>query len=382
MLDVMQDALEPHMSKETLEYHWGKHHRGYVNNLNKQIEGTELDEKSLESIILASYNKGDILPSFNNAAQIWNHEFFWESMKPGGGGKPSGELLELINRDFGSFEALIQEFKLAASTQFGSGWAWLVYDIDEKKLVVLKSSNAINPLVLGSYNLRPDYISTFLDKLVSWDAARKSVSGAMIDLKPPPYALDALEPYMSKETLEYHWGKHHRGYVNNLNKQIEGTEHDEKLLENIILDSYNKGDLLPAFNNAAQVWNHEFFWESMKPGGGGKPSGELLDLIIREFGTFEELIKQFKLAAATHFGSGWTWLVYDKEHKKLVVLKTSNAINPLVLDYYPLLTLDVWENLRPDYIATFLDKLVSWDAASSRLEAAKVSIEGKRDGGN
>ncbi|KAI7725263.1 hypothetical protein M8C21_026061 [Ambrosia artemisiifolia] len=148
----------------------------------------------------------------------------------------------------------------------------------------------------------------------------------MIDLKPPPYALDALEPYMSKETLEYHWGKHHRG------------------------------DILPAFNNAAQVWNHDFFWESMKPGGGGKPSGELLDLIIREFGTFEELIKQFKLAAATHFGSGWTWL--------------------------PLLTLDVWENLRPDYIATFLDKLVSWDAVSTRLEAAKVSIEGKRDGGN
>lgn len=114
------------MSKETLEYHWGKHHRGYVNNLNKQIEGTELDEMSLESIISASYNKGDILPAFNNAAQVWNHEFFWESMKPGGGGKPKGELLELINRDFGSFEGLIKEFKLAATTQFGSGWAWLV----------------------------------------------------------------------------------------------------------------------------------------------------------------------------------------------------------------------------------------------------------------
>ncbi|KAM0042971.1 putative superoxide dismutase [Helianthus debilis subsp. tardiflorus] len=212
----------------------------------------------------------------------------------------------------------------------------------------------------------------------------------MIDLKPPPYALDALEPHMSKETLEYHWGKHHRGYVNNLNKQIEGTELHEKSLESIIVASYNKGDILPAFNNAAQVWNHEFFWESMKPGGGGKPSGELLELIIRDFGSFEALIQEFKLAAATHFGSGWTWLVYDIEHKKLAVMKTSNAINPLVLDYYPLLTLDVWEhayyldfkNLRPDYIATFLDKLVSWDAASSRLEAAKVSIEGKKDGGN
>ncbi|KAI3817884.1 hypothetical protein L1987_11684 [Smallanthus sonchifolius] len=144
------DALEPHMSKETLEYHWGKHHRGYVNNLNKQIEGTELDGKSLGDIILASYNKGDVLPTFNNAAQVWNHEFFWESMKPGGGGKPSGELLELINRDFGSFESLIKEFTLAATTQFGSGWAWLVYN--DRKLEVVKSSNAINPLVLESHH--------------------------------------------------------------------------------------------------------------------------------------------------------------------------------------------------------------------------------------
>ncbi|KAM0009490.1 putative superoxide dismutase [Helianthus debilis subsp. tardiflorus] len=217
---------------------------------------------------------------------------------------------------------------------------------------------------------------------------RKSVSGtisASIDLKPPPYALDALEPHMSKETLEYHWGKHHRGYVNNLNKQIEGTELDKMSLESIILASYNKGDILPSFNNAAQVWNHEFFWESMKPGGGGKPSGELLELINRDFGSFEALIQEFKLAATTQFGSGWAWLVYDIEDKKLVVLKSSNAINPLVLGSYPLLTLDVWEhayyldfkNLRPDYISTFLDKLVSWDAVSSRLEAAKVSIEEK-----
>ncbi|KAI3731209.1 hypothetical protein L1987_62404 [Smallanthus sonchifolius] len=122
--------------KDTLEYHWGKHHKGYVNNLNKQIEGTELDGMSLENIILASYNKGDVLPAFNNAAQVWNHDLLWESMKPGGGGggKPSGELLELINRDFGSFESLIHEFTLAATTQFGSGWAWLVYN--DKKLVL------------------------------------------------------------------------------------------------------------------------------------------------------------------------------------------------------------------------------------------------------
>ncbi|XP_076915539.1 superoxide dismutase [Fe], chloroplastic-like [Bidens hawaiensis] len=175
----------------------------------------------------------------------------------------------------------------------------------------------------------------------------KSDSGttsAGIVLKPPPYALDALEPHMSKETLEYHWGKHHRGYVNNLNKQIEGTELHKLSLENIILASYNKGDTLAAFNNAAQAWNHEFFWESMKPGGGGKANGELFELITRDFGSFEGFVHEFSQAAATQFGSGWAWLVYDTENKKLVVLKSPNAINPLVLGYYPLLTIDVWEH--------------------------------------
>ncbi|KAD2805313.1 hypothetical protein E3N88_38690 [Mikania micrantha] len=229
--------------------------------------------------------------------------------------------------------------------------------------------------------------------------SRKSVPGklsASIDLKPPPYELNALEPHMSKETLEYHWGKHHRGYVNNLNKQIEGTELDELSLESIISASYNKGDILPTFNNAAQAWNHEFFWESMKPGGGGKPSGELLELINRDFGSFEGLIHEFTVAATTQFGSGWAWLAY-KEHKldvpnarnprpsdddkKLVVVKSPNAINPLVWEYHPLLTLDVWEviflhlhfpNRRTDYISTFFNKLISWETVSFRLEAAKV----------
>ncbi|CAN0860658.1 Superoxide dismutase [Fe] 2, chloroplastic [Linum grandiflorum] len=188
-----QDALEPHMSKDTFEYHWGKHHRAYVDNLNKQIDGTELENMSLEQVVVATYNKGDLLPAFNNAAQAWNHEFFWESMKPGGGGKPSGELLMLIERDFTSFDRFVEEIKSAASTQFGSGWAWLVYkanrlDVEnavnprpseeDKKLVVVKSPNAVNPLVwdfdhayyLDFQNRRPDYISTFMEKLVSWEA--------------------------------------------------------------------------------------------------------------------------------------------------------------------------------------------------------------------
>ncbi|XP_020222425.1 superoxide dismutase [Fe], chloroplastic isoform X1 [Cajanus cajan] len=221
---------------------------------------------------------------------------------------------------------------------------------------------------------------------------------AKFELKPPPYPLNALEPVMSQQTLEFHWGKHHKTYVENLKKQVVGTELDGKTLEEIIVTSYNKGDILPPFNNAAQVWNHDFFWECMKPGGGGEPSGELLELIERDFGSFEKFLAEFKAAAATQFGSGWAWLAYraskfdaenaenppsPDEDNKLVVIKSPNAVNPLVWGcYYPLLTIDVWEhayyldfqNRRPDYISVFMDKLVSWDAVSSRLEEAKALI--------
>ncbi|GMN41085.1 hypothetical protein TIFTF001_010307 [Ficus carica] len=191
---------------------------------------------------------------------------------------------------------------------------------------------------------------------------------AKFELKPPPYPLNALEPHMSKDTFEYHWGKHHRTYVENLNKQIAGTELEGMSLEDIVVMTYNKGDFLPPFNNAAQVWNHDFFWESMKPGGGGKPSGELLQVIKRDFGSFEKFVGDFKTAAATQFGSGWAWLAYkanrlgvgnavnpnpSEEDKKLVIVKSPNAVNPLVWDYYPLLTIDVWEH------AYYLDFQVS-----------------------
>ncbi|KAH9770402.1 Superoxide dismutase (Fe) 2 [Citrus sinensis] len=211
---------------------------------------------------------------------------------------------------------------------------------------------------------------------------------AKFELKPPPYPLNALEPHMSKDTLEFHWGKHHRAYVDNLNKQIVGTElGDGKSLEDVVIASYNKGDLLPAFNNAAQAWNHDFFWESMKPGGGGKPSGELLGLIERDFGSFEKFLEEFKAAAATQFGSGWAWLVYkannradvanavnplpSEKDKSLLVVKTPNAVNPLVWDYSHAYYLD-FQNRRPDYISVFMDKLVSWESVSKRLETAKA----------
>ncbi|XP_058086744.1 superoxide dismutase [Fe], chloroplastic [Magnolia sinica] len=225
--------------------------------------------------------------------------------------------------------------------------------------------------------------------------AHRTVVTAQFDLKPPPYSLNSLEPHMSRQTLEYHWGRHHRGYVENLNRQIVGTELDGMPLEDIILASYNRGDILPAFNNAAQVWNHDFFWQSMKPGGGGRPSGDLLELIKRDFGSYERFLKEFKAAASTQFGSGWAWLVYkanrldvgnavnpcpSEKDNKLVVTRSPNAVNPLVWDYSPILAIDVWEhayyldyeNQRADYVSTFMEKLVSWEAVSSRLELAKA----------
>ncbi|XP_030533089.1 superoxide dismutase [Fe] 2, chloroplastic isoform X4 [Rhodamnia argentea] len=203
---------------------------------------------------------------------------------------------------------------------------------------------------------------------------------AKFDLKPPPYPLDALEPHMSQDTISYHWGKHHRGYVENLNMQIVGTDLDGMSLEDIIILSYNKGDILPAFNNAAQIWNHDFFWESMVPNGGGKPSGDLLGLIERDFGSFENFSVKFRSAASTQFGSGWVWLAYkanrlnvgnasnprpSDEDKKLVVVKSPNAVNPLVWDYL---------SRRADYVSMFMEKLVSWETVSARLEMAKAQV--------
>lgn len=229
-----------------------------------------------------------------------------------------------------------------------------------------------------------------------------AVITAKFDLKPPPYPFNALEPDMSERTFEFHWGKHHRAYVDNLNKQVVGTELEEKHLEDVVRIAYNKGDPLPAFNNAAQAWNHEFFWESMKPGGGGKPSGELLARIEKDLGSFDNFANEFKTAAATQFGSGWAWLVYKSEtldvgnavnpkasddDQKLAVVKTPNAVNPLVWNDYPLLTIDVWEhayyldyqNRRPDFISVFMEKLVNWDAVNARYEAAKTAAAQKQE---
>ncbi|MFS8806649.1 superoxide dismutase [Synechococcus sp. R6-10] len=191
-----------------------------------------------------------------------------------------------------------------------------------------------------------------------------------------PYPADALKPYMSAETFSYHHGKHHAAYVANLNKLIEGTDLANKSLEEIIKATFGDPSKAGIFNNAAQVWNHTFFWESMKPGGGGAPTGPIADKINADFGGYDKFAEAFKTAAATQFGSGWAWLVL--EDGTLKVTKTPNAENPLVYGQTPLLTLDVWEhayyldyqNRRPDFINAYLEHLVNWDAANARLAAA------------
>ncbi len=191
-----------------------------------------------------------------------------------------------------------------------------------------------------------------------------------------PYGLDALEPHISRRTLEFHYGKHHAAYVTNLNKAIEGGDLEGKSLEEVIVAVAGDASKAGVFNNAAQVWNHSFYWQCMKPGGGGAPGGALAEKIAADFGSFEAFVEQFKTAGATQFGSGWAWLVLDGGTLK--VTKTPNADLPLAHGQKALLTMDVWEhayyldyqNRRPDYMTTFLDKLVNWDFVAANLAAA------------
>ncbi len=194
------------------------------------------------------------------------------------------------------------------------------------------------------------------------------------ELPPLPYANDALEPTISARTLEFHHGKHHNAYVTNLNNLVKDTELASKPLEEVI--KVAAADL-PAkqgiFNNAAQVWNHTFFWNCMKKGGGGKPSGKVADAINAAFGSYEKFAEEFKNAAVTQFGSGWAWLV--EENGALKITKTANADLPMAHGQKALLTVDVWEhayyldyqNRRPDFVQAFLDNLVNWDFVAQNL---------------
>ncbi|MDT8446054.1 MAG: superoxide dismutase [bacterium] len=188
-----------------------------------------------------------------------------------------------------------------------------------------------------------------------------------------PYAKDALEPHISAKTLEIHHGKHHNAYVTKLNELTDGTDLAGKSLEEII--AATKGDTAKAglFNQAAQVFNHTFYWHCMKPSGGGAPTGAIAEKINATFGSYDKFVTEFKAAGAGQFGSGWAWLVL--EGGQLKITKTSNADNPLAHGQKPLLTVDVWEhayyidyqNRRPDYLTTFVDKLINWDFVNSNL---------------
>ena len=195
-----------------------------------------------------------------------------------------------------------------------------------------------------------------------------------ITLPDLPYAKNALEPHISARTLEFHHDKHHKAYVDNANKLLEGTDLAQLDLEAIIKKVAGDPAKAGIFNNAAQVWNHSFYWKCMKPGGGGAPTGAIAQKINTDFGSYEKFVEAFKNAGATQFGSGWAWLVLDGSSLKIT--KTPNAENPMVQGMKPLLVVDVWEhayyldyqNRRPDYLTTFVDKLIFWDFVNSCLE--------------
>jgi len=198
------------------------------------------------------------------------------------------------------------------------------------------------------------------------------------ELPPLPYPYDALEPYTSARTLEFHHGKHHQTYVTTLNKLVEGSPMERMSLEELIKSTYKDDSKIAVFNNSAQVWNHTFFWNCMKPNGGGAPKGDIAQAIDRDLGGVAKFEEAFKKAAVGQFGSGWAWLVLDKG--KLKITHTQNGVDPLPLGQTALLTCDVWEhayyldyqNRRPDFVQAFLDHLINWDFVARNLAKAKA----------
>ena len=197
---------------------------------------------------------------------------------------------------------------------------------------------------------------------------------AVLHVLPPlPYAENALDPVISTNTIGFHYGKHHKGYVDTLNKLIAGTQLANLSLEKLIAETAGKADKLAIFNNAAQTWNHAFYWRSLRPKGGGEPPAALKQRIEASFGNLDACKKELETAATTEFGSGWAWLVLEAD--KLKVVKTSNAEMPLTKGVKPLLTIDVWEhayyldyqNRRADYVKAVLDKLINWGFAADNL---------------
>ncbi|PKN10067.1 MAG: superoxide dismutase [Fe] [Deltaproteobacteria bacterium HGW-Deltaproteobacteria-7] len=194
-----------------------------------------------------------------------------------------------------------------------------------------------------------------------------------ISLPELPYGKDALAPIISANTLDFHYGKHHKAYVDNLNKLIAGTDLEQKSLEEIIKIAVKDSAKAGIFNNAAQVWNHSFYWQGLKKAGGGTPTGTIAAKINAVWGTYDKFAEELKNAGMTQFGSGWAWLVLDGDQLKIT--KTANADTPIAHGLKPLLTLDVWEhayyldyqNRRPDYLAAVIQNLINWDFVNANL---------------
>jgi Fe-Mn family superoxide dismutase len=201
-------------------------------------------------------------------------------------------------------------------------------------------------------------------------------SASKIQLPKLPYDMKALEPYISERTLQFHYGKHHQGYVTKTLQLIAGTKYEGDSSSEIIKATADQPDSASLFNNAAQVFNHTYYWNSMKPKGGGKPQGLIAAEIDKSFGHYDKFVEEFTNAANTQFGSGWAWLVQDKEYLKVV--KTANADNPITDGLKPLLNIDVWEhayyldyqNRRADYVKAFLNSLLNWDFAEQNLASS------------
>ena len=204
-----------------------------------------------------------------------------------------------------------------------------------------------------------------------------------ITLPDLPYAKDALLPHISAETLEFHHDKHHNAYVVKLNELIAGTELAGQDLEDIIKATANDASKVGIFNQAAQIWNHTFYWNCMTPNGGGAPTGAVADKITAAFGSYEKFAEEFTTAALTQFGSGWAWLVADEVNGNLSIMKTANADLPMAHGKVAVLTVDVWEhayyidfrNLRPKYVKTFLDSLVNWEYVNAKLAGQPAGVE-------
>ncbi|WOL09195.1 superoxide dismutase [Canna indica] len=205
---------------------------------------------------------------------------------------------------------------------------------------------------------------------------------AYYGLTSPPYKLDALEPYLSRRTLELHWGGIHRGYVDKLNEQIAKSTLYGCTMEELIKTTFNNGNPLPEYNNAAEIWNHDFFWESMQPNGGKLPPGSLLQQIEKDFGSYSNFRDEFVQSAMKLFGSGWVWLALKTNEKKLTIFRTSNAVCPLVWGDIPIIGLDMWEHAyyldyKDDvskYVNDFMDHLISWHSATARMFRAQAFV--------